>query len=452
MISNKKEVSRFYSVFFALIALCAIAVAVIVHVSLTAKLDRQHATVVTDDNIYKIALENNLSDNLYSSIDSLSAIDTHLGKLAITKDHAMQHQLLHDIAMCSSNLSVSMAHLPIVDDDIKYNLEHYINGLYSCADNLGSYVASGKQLTVEHTALLAEMRTMTHSIYDTLNGMSIENGLMPITNSLYADGNNIINDTIGAIDSDMLHTACEHLDEHYEQKAQCIELGKTISIDEAKSMVKDIVSSYHGIDADNVDIVNAEGENTAFYFVNVEAKGSSAYVILTKDGRVAQIDTVTFAVGQPTKDTNLIAEQYCNKLGYNVTAIGMPRVEGDIQYLTLCPVIDEVTVYPDMIKVAVDITNGTVVSFNAMCYLANHRDRQIQWGELTIDDMHSNICEGAKVHATGRAIVERDGVEHSCCELCLGMGKDMYLLHVDSHTGEHVKLAHINGSNVIIDR
>ncbi len=99
MVNNNKTVSKFWSIFFALIALCAIAVAVFMYVDMTAQLAKQQATTITDDNIYKITLENNLSDSLYSSIDNLSAIDTHLAKLAVTKDHAMQHQLLHDIAI-----------------------------------------------------------------------------------------------------------------------------------------------------------------------------------------------------------------------------------------------------------------------------------------------------------------------------------------------------------------
>ncbi len=452
MVNNNKTVSKFWSIFFALIALCAIAVAVFMYVDMSAQLSRQQATTITDDNIYKITLENNLSDNLYSSIDNLSAIDTHLAKLAVTKDHAMQHQLLHDIAMNASNLSVSMAHLPIVDEDNKYTIEQYVNGLYAVADNLGSYVAEGGELTEEHATLLAELRVIAQTLHTALNSMTLEGDMLPITNSLRSDGSNIINDTLVGMDSHMLEDGCEQLDIFSNHCTNCIELGETISEDQAKAIAIDTVSNYHGIEVDSMDIINADNSDTPFYYLSSTTEQHTAYVILTKDGRVAQVDTSSVWVGQGTDNTALVAEQYCNRLGYDVTAIGMPRVEGGIEYITLCPVIEGVTIYPDMVKVAVHSESGAVVAFDGMMYLANHTDRQLVWGNLSLDDATSGIYEGATMYANNRALVMCEGQEHCCHELCLGMGDDMYLLHVDSSTGEHVHLTHLNSTSAVIDR
>ncbi len=453
MVKENRQVSSFWSIFFAIISLCAIALAVFYFVTLSADIDRIEATTVDDDNYYKISLENSISDNMYSSIDSLSAIDTQLAKLSVTLDREMQHALLQDVATTASSLAVSMGHLPLTDSDNKYAIEQYINGLYSASSNLCDYVAGGGTLTAEHQGMLLELRVVAQYLYAEFNDMALEGGTLPITNSMYSDGSNVIDDTVLDIDNDVICRGCDAT-QMYQCADNCsnIEMGELIDEQGAKDIATTLLRDYHGITIEGVSVQNSVSNSSQYYYISAISDDTSAYVILTLDGRVAQVDTSSQWVGQPIDDATTVAEQYCNMLGYQVTAVGMPRIEGSIHYITLCPQVEGVVIYPDMVKVAVDTSSGAVIAFDGMSYLANNTDRQLEWGDITIDDVMTGIAEDATVHATNRALIQCDGCEICCHELAIGRGDDMYLLHVDSHTGEHVHMQHLTSHSSVIER
>ncbi len=452
MINNKKQVSSFWSIFFAIVALCAIALAVYYFVTLSDEIARLDATTITDDNYYKLSLDNSISDNMYSTIDSLTAIDTELAKLSVTQDRDMQHQLLRQLPTNASNLATSVGHLPLNDSDNKYTIEQYINGLYSCADNLCDYVAEGATLTQEHVALLAELRLVTQYLHGQFNGMVLEGDGLTVTDSLRSDGSNSIDSFVLDMDTAVVEEGCDAIDRFAHCPTTDIVMGEDITTQQAKDMVMQLLQEHHGIAVDAVSVQNAEGNSSPFYYISAIADNSSAYVIVTKDGRVAQLDTSSVFVGQPIDDSATVAQDYANMLGYEVTAVGMPRIEGNIHYVTLCPMLEGVSIYPDTVKVAVDASSGAVIAFDAMQYITHHTDRQLQWGSVTAESAQEGIAEGAVVHGVSRALIECDGQEICCHELAVGMGEDMYLLHVDSNTGTHVNMRHLTSRSAVIDR
>lgn len=448
MVNNKKTVSTFWSTFFAIIAVCAIALSVFLYVTLNCKITTMRATIITDDNYYKISLENSMSDNLYSTIDTLTAVDTQIAKVCLTKDNDMQHQLLCDLGVSTSTLSASVAHLPLTDSDNKYMVEQFVNDMYMYSGQLCTHIAHGGQLTQEHIDTLTQMRTALGSMYDQLNTMVLDAEQLPITNSLRSDGSNIIDDVVLDMDSNLMSRVKVDMFD----KASCIELGEHIDQQQAVLMVSDILEQYHGISVDDITVINADNDSSAYYFIQCTSDNTNAYAILAKDGRLAQLDINGTWVGQPVEDAATIAEQYCSNMGYDVVAIGMPRIEGNLHYITLCPIIDGITIYPDMVHVAVDTGSSAVVGIDAMQYLCNNTTRQLEWGSVNSQDVLDSISADATVHSVGRALISHNGQELCCHELAVSMGQDMYLLHVDSTSGQHVNLSHLNSNSAVIVR
>ena len=70
-------------------------------------------STISDENFYKIGMENAQKQSLYLTCDALKNIDANLGKVAISHNTQHQAELLTDVAICASEVSCQLANLPI---------------------------------------------------------------------------------------------------------------------------------------------------------------------------------------------------------------------------------------------------------------------------------------------------------------------------------------------------
>ena len=56
-------------------------------------------------------------------------------------------------------------------------------------------------------------------------------------------------------------------------------------------------------------------------------------------------------------------------------------IENDV-YLNIAPTQNGIILYPDLVKVKINLTSGSVVGYDAVSYFTNHTERQLEQGEL----------------------------------------------------------------------
>ena len=60
-------------------------------------------------------------------------------------------------------------------------------------------------------------------------------------------------------------------------------------------------------------------------------------------------------------------------------------------YLNIAPVQNGIVLYPDLVKVKIDMTSGTVVGYDATTYFTNHTARSLSKGSLTKAEAEAKI-------------------------------------------------------------
>jgi germination protein YpeB len=94
--------------------------------------------------------------------------------------------------------------------------------------------------------------------------------------------------------------------------------------------------------------------------------------------------------------------------------------------------------YPDLIKVGVSLTDGSVVSMDARDYLMNHYAREIPAEAVSRAQAAASAAPDLQVKKTSRAVIPTaGGYEKYCWELLCAdaAGQDM-LVYVDTETGQ----------------
>jgi spore germination protein len=65
-------------------------------------------------------------------------------------------------------------------------------------------------------------------------------------------------------------------------------------------------------------------------------------------------------------------------------------IDSDV-YFNVAPKQNGIILYPDLVKVKVNLANGTVVGYDATSYFSNHIERELESGSLTLSDAKGKV-------------------------------------------------------------
>lgn len=98
---------------------------------------------------------------------------------------------------------------------------------------------------------------------------------------------------------------------------------------------------------------------------------------------------------------------------------------------------DDVTMYPDLIKLKVALDNGEIVGMEAKSYLSNHTKREIPEPKITVDEARKKINKNMEVYYSGKAFIPTDYKKELFCYEFKGKlnGTD-FIVYINAVTGE----------------
>lgn len=98
-----------------------------------------------------------------------------------------------------------------------------------------------------------------------------------------------------------------------------------------------------------------------------------------------------------------------------------------------------ILIYPDMVKIRVNLENGKVEGFEGLSYYANHRDRNISFEKTDISSL--KLPNGCEITSSGPALIPTDGGnEQLCTEIRCIINGDSYILYFDAASHKEVKI------------
>ena len=339
---------------------------------------------VTQDKVdaYGTQLESVYQKNYYELVDNVNNADMEMSKLLNATNSAYQKKMLTEIASASKNMQNNIALLPLTGEDVLESVR-FVNQLSGYTTILEEKLANGEDLTEEDLAMLQELHIALISMKDNLNdiSMNMRDGysILTASNEMNGDLNVFTVDfnKIKANDVDyptMIYDG-PFSDSVVNKKIKGLN-GQEVTSEDAGAVLgkvfKDISSyTYNGktegkFETYNFDVMTSDNQEL---YAQVTIQGGH---VLTVSGQNAS-DVKNFDMATGEK----IALEFAKANGVENPEIVWSEELNNQAYFNITPKENGIILYPDLVKVKVDLEYGNVIGYDAISYYTNHTDRNL---------------------------------------------------------------------------
>ena len=187
----------------------------------------------------------------------------------------------------------------------------------------------------------------------------------------------------------------------------------------------------------NFEFVNeADNKLEVYGFSATDANGRDVYIQATKNGGyLSMITTSGISENAKTPDSEEAqkkAEEFARALGYDVKPVWVSKSGEGCIYVNLAPVVGDVIIYPDLVKVSLD-QNG-ICGFESFNYLANHKIRKFDKMRRNSEEGKQYLAEGLVVNNVNTVLIPKNNKEILCFEYDCEYNGSQYFVFLNADT------------------
>ena len=412
-------------------------------------------------NSYQATLENVYQKNFYELVDEVNNAETKLNKVLASNSASYKSKLLKEISKNASEAQTRLNMLPYSINGLSDTIS-FVNQVSGYTETLAKTLENGQNLSKNDEETLEKVYESIVNIKKSLNSMSKQmwEGYNITDSSLKLDGdyNNLTSDMSAMNGEDIEYPTMIYdgpfSDSQVNKEVKGLNFGE-VSMETAKSNLGKVLT---GVNMDNFDFQGeSKGHFTTYDFSYEDENGAYTFAQVTKKG--GKLLTLSSQNIYKTKKLELenaekIALDFAKKADISNMKVVWSDVIGDDAFINLAPVIDGVIIYPDLVKVKVDLTKGNVLGFEASSYYMNHVDRKIMPTRITENVAKAKLYSGLKVKGTRLALIPLEyDKEVLCYEFICTMNGNTYYVYINAVNGAEeniLKVIQTDNGNLLL--
>lgn len=408
------------------------------------------------------SLENLYQRSLYELTNNVNNMEVEVSKLMVSKDSASQQKILSNLKQQSSDAESSLSLLPVSSGTLK-DTTNFMNKLNGYCSSLITY--KDGEIDDEDYAVLWKIHASIEEIKEELNdfmdkvmrGYKITDNLGKEESNLDTSFSGFTNESInypsliydGPFSDSTLEKNIKGLpqneitEEEAERKVEQIFGDKITNLTYLDETQGRFDTYDFGVSANNKD-----------YFVQITKRGG---ILLTMSSSVDGvedanstdvIDSETLSNGEgadsKAKECIQSALDFARSLGLENMECVWSASSENVCYVNLAYVDDGIIMYPDLIKVKVQINNTSVVGWEATSYCYNHVEREDLVATLNKDDARKLVSSNLSVDDVRLCVIPLDYVgETLAYEFSGKFDGFQYYLYIDAYTGSQVRVMRV---------
>ena len=412
-------------------------------------------------NSYQATLENVYQKNFYELVDEVNNAETKLNKVLASNSASYKSKLLKEISKNASEAQTRLNMLPYSINGLSDTIS-FVNQVSGYTETLAKTLENGQNLSRNDEETREKVYESIVNIKKSLNSMSKQmwEGYNITDSSLKLDGdyNNLTSDMSAMNGEDIEYPTMIYdgpfSDSQVNKEVKGLNFGE-VSMETAKSNLGKVLT---GVNMDNFDFQGeSKGHFTTYDFSYEDENGAYTFAQVTKKG--GKLLTLSSQNIYKTKKLELenaekIALDFAKKADISNMKVVWSDVIGDDAFINLAPVIDGVIIYPDLVKVKVDLTKGNVLGFEASSYYMNHVDRKIMPTRITQSVAKAKLYSGLKVKDTRLALIPLEyDKEVLCYEFICTMNGNTYYVYINAVNGAEeniLKVIQTDNGNLLL--
>ena len=412
-------------------------------------------------NNFQTSLENVYQKNFYELVDEVNNAETKLNKVLASNSNTYRSKLLKEVSKNASEAQTRLNMLPYSINGLSDTIS-FVNQLSGYTETLAKSLDKGEKIDGKDQETLEKVYESVVNIKKSLNSMSKQmwEGYNITSSSLKLDGdyNSLTSDMSAMNGEDIEYPTMIYdgpfSDSQVNKEVKGLNFSE-VSMETAKNNLGKILTNI------SVDNLKFNGESSGHFqtydFSYEDENGVYTFAQVTKKG--GKLLTLSSQNIYKTKKLELanaekIALDFAKKAGIDSMKVVWSDVVSDDAFINLAPVIDGVIIYPDLVKVKVDLAKGDVLGFEASSYYMNHVNRKILPARITESVAKAKIYSGLYVKDLRLALIPLEyGEEVLCYEFICSMNGNTYYVYINAVNGAEeniLKVVQTDNGNLLM--
>ncbi len=389
--------------------------------------------------LYEQYAENIHEQSLSQLLNSLDQLDTSLKKAKYLPEGAMRQTLAANVWKESQTATAALAALPLGDQRLE-QIETYIAQVGDYAYYLMRSTAYDRDDKTEWETFcgLHENAKLFLADVDLLKAQ-VDTGAAAFRRiDDDAKTGAQVDQTLEKVNEEFPQYASliydgPYSDHVFQRKPKALAELRNYSVEQAMEKAAALLQlSPAQLQMDHV----SEGQIPAYGF-----SSGTVSCAISKQGGFALALTDTRGLGQAT----LAAEQAVELAKKFLDTIGLTELVPSYHtiYETICTINfvskeQDITAYPDLVKVGVALDDGAIVRLDAAGYAMNHHDRQHTEPKITLEEARNQVPDSLQIQSENLAYIPTTGYhEVLCWEFVCRTAEDLHaLLYINCENGQ----------------
>lgn len=386
-------------------------------------------------------LEGVYTSSYYSMVDNVNNLAVDLSKYSTLSTNKAKVSTLQDMMVDCNYILAGLSVLPINEENVVSATKFFnqVNGLceaYLNQLNSGNDLSLQQELVFDEVGLVvgkikANFNEQNYGMYDT--------GFNFIDASIFDNtGMNELSAGMGDLTKESIDYPAMIFDGPFSTALETSVVKglpeKEISLENAYDYLKNVV--YKNRKDVKIEYQNETNGDIATYDFKVEVEGKDFNSQVSKRGGLL-ITISGYAEGGDAvmsgEQASEMAKSFANNIGFeNMESVWL-EVHKNVAYINLAPVENSIIMYPDLVKVKVDLTAQEIIGFEAVNYALNHIDRDVEFN-LSVSEAESLLGFDYNILKTSKAVIRLDsGKEIATYEFITERIDGMYFYYVDAN-------------------
>lgn len=405
-------------------------------------------------NEYTIATENTYNLAFYELIDYINDVENYLAKSMISTSAEHSAETLMHVWRQANLAQVYLSQLPISTNELS-NTAKFLNQVSDYSHSLARISIGGEDLKQEELDNLKTLHDYSVDLSNTLEQLSTDMGSGDITwKELTSDVDTSFAQQVDNLSATSFSNIDENFGEYegliydgaYSEHIESAEkkglTGNEVTEEEAKQKAISFIGQdkvqeikLNGL-IENGDIVVydfsitvKEGDKNNPLTISISKIGG--HIVLANYNREVTEEKIGI------EEANQIGKDFLNNLGIPNMEPTYYLKQGGAVTINYAYTQDDVTVYPDLIKLKIALDNGQVLGMETSGYLNNHTERTIPVQEISLAQAKEKLNKNLEITSQGLAIIPTEWkTEIFCYEFKGKVDGTDFLVYINAETGE----------------
>lgn len=401
---------------------------------------------------YTVATENQYNLAFYELIDYIDDAQNYLAKSIISGSYKNGAKTLVHVWREANLAQVYLSQLPISSNELAATSK-FLNQLSEYSYSLATKCINNTDLTEEELNNLKQLHEYCGTLKETLNQLLADMGKGSISwKELTKDTNTSFAQQVDNISSASFSNLDENFgeyegliydgaySEHIEKAEKKGLKGEEKTKEDAKKIAIDFVKEDRIEEINYIGFIE-NGDIPVYQFslklkdtdsnnpMNISVSKTGGHIVYMNYNREIKEEKIS------QEEANKIGQDFLSSRGIENMKATYYLKQGGAVTINYAYIQENVTIYPDLIKVKVALDNGEILGMETSGYLNNHEVRNIPDVKISKEQAKEKLNKNLEINTEDLAIIPTEWKTEILCYEFKGKVNDLdFLVYINANT------------------